>query len=319
MSSAAIVTTLKYQGPSLITFVEYHLAIGFERIYLMFDDPMDPDQDLVAAIPGVKVLPVDEGIKAQWQSLYKYKQYGPHINTEVRARQTLNAELALNMALQEGIEWILHIDSDELLWLSQSTIHTHLERLAEQEIICASYMNYEAVPDKEEVSNYFLEVTAFKKPRRLLEKQGVDVNALWQLPRKYFNFYNNGKSMCRVRQDMVPHDVHKWRSRSEHISTARYFHPAILHYACCGYDSFKSKFEKLINTGNKAEEFGVSMKDKGFTVDYDATMAYLQHDESRAREIYRNQVMLDTESIESYITAGVMERIDISSRLKTDE
>jgi len=45
MASAAIVTTLKSQGPSLLTFVQYHLAKGFERIYLMFDDPLDPDQN----------------------------------------------------------------------------------------------------------------------------------------------------------------------------------------------------------------------------------------------------------------------------------
>ena len=36
--TAAIVTTLKQPGPSLASFLKYHSAIGFSRIFLFFDD-----------------------------------------------------------------------------------------------------------------------------------------------------------------------------------------------------------------------------------------------------------------------------------------
>ena len=269
----------------------------------------------MSGIEGVQVVPVDNVIVEKWKSLRKYRQYGPFIETEVRARQTLNAELALKMALEEGIDWLLHIDSDELFWIPQPSITSHLTSLASEEIVSARYINFEAVPHQQEVTDYFLEVGAFKKPRKLLAKQGINVEELWQERRKYFNFYNNGKSMCRVRPDMVPNDVHKWRSWQHHIHTTSFYYPCILHFSCCGYQYFESKFRKLVDNGSEATEFGVSMKDKGFSIDYDATMAYRANDLKKAMEIYQNRIMMSEEKINHYVSCGIMERIDIASCL----
>lgn len=38
------------------------------------------------------------------------------VNEEVQARQEVNAEIALNLCLDLGIDWLLHIDSDELFY-----------------------------------------------------------------------------------------------------------------------------------------------------------------------------------------------------------
>ncbi len=315
MSSAAIVTTLKNQGASLITFVEYHLAIGFSKIYLMFDDPEDPDQYLVSEIPGVEVFVCDKQIRDRWQSLHKYKKYGGYAETEVRARQTLNAELAMQCARSDNIDWLLHIDSDELFWISDATIHPHLDRLRQTGIVSARYYNFEAVPEAENIENYFLEVNAFKKPGKLLRKEGIDRNKYWPEGRKYFNFYANGKSMCQVREDMVPGDVHKWSSKTEHIYTSSFYHPCVLHYSCCGYQNFKNKFKKLIDNGSVGEEFGVAVKDHGFALDYDAISAYLRDDEEAARAIYRNRVMLPSEERTRLEKHGLIQMCDISSKI----
>ncbi|MBX2868848.1 MAG: glycosyltransferase family 2 protein [Acidiferrobacterales bacterium] len=317
MSSAAIVTTLKNQGASLLTFVEYHLAIGFSKIYLMFDDPEDPDQHLVSRIPGVEVSLCDDQIREKWKTLHKYQKYGAHIDMEVRARQTLNAELAMQYALSDGMNWLLHIDSDELFWISDSTIHPHLDRLGEIGLVSVKYHNFEAIPEKENIENCFLEVNTFKKPSKLLTKQGIDRNNLWPSNRKYFNFYSNGKSMCQVREDMVPGDVHKWSSKTEHIFTSSFYHPAILHYSCCGYQNFENKFKKLIDNGSTGVEFGVAIKDNGFTLDHDAITAFRQGDESAARDIYRNRVMLPPEEIKFFEERGLIERCHIGSRIES--
>lgn len=36
-----VVTTLKGAEDTLLSFLLYHLSIGIERIYLVFDDPLD--------------------------------------------------------------------------------------------------------------------------------------------------------------------------------------------------------------------------------------------------------------------------------------
>ncbi len=316
MSSAAIVTTLKSQGPSLVTFVNYHLNLGFKRIYLMFDDPTDPDQELVSNIDGVTAIPVDDNTKKQWESLSKFERYGQHTGKEKRARQTLNAQLGLMMAMEEGIDWILHIDADELFWPGRNSLDTHLDTLIKDEVIAVRYFNFEAVPSTHEIGDYFLEVNAFKKPRKLLEKLNIDLSQHWQEKRKYFNFYNNGKSMCRVREDMVPNDVHKWRSRQHYIKTARYYYPCILHYSCCGYNFFKKKYQLVLANGFDGTVFGKStLKERGFTMDYNALMAYKNGEEERGREIYANHVMLDEERVQHYCDLKIIERIDVPGRM----
>lgn len=316
MASAAIVTTLKSQGPSLLTFVRYHLGIGFSKIYLMFDDPTDPDQQLVQGIPGVEVIACDQALREKWRSLYKFRQYSEYIDTEVRARQALNAELAMQKALNEGIEWLLHIDSDELYWVPEKSIDPHLKRLEEMEIVSARYLNFEAIPNTEEVDDYFLEVTKFKKPKKMLTKQGIDIATLWPRDRKYFNFYTNGKSMGRVRHDMVPNDVHKWSSKTEYISVSSFYQPCILHYSCCGYKYFESKFKKLVENGSVGIEFGVAVKDKGFSLDYDSLSAYLNKDEETARQIYRNRVMMAEKDVALLEQHGVVMHCDIKTKFE---
>ena len=317
MTSAAIVTTLKGQGPSLKTFVNYHLSIGFEKIYLMFDDPLDVDIELVSDIQGVEAVAIDNAAREKWKSLKKFKQYEAHIDSEVRARQTLNAEMGLNMAKGDGIDYLLHIDSDELFWPRENTIHPHLQRLVKEEIISARYINFEAVPAQYDIEDYFLEVSAFKKSRALLAKQNIEVNDHWREKRKYFNFYNNGKSMCKVRDDMVPGDVHLWKSRESYIKTAKFYYPTILHYSCAGYQFFKTKYSLLLDNGYVASVFGkTDQKQKGFAVDYYATMAYRDGNEDKAKRIYENQVLMDQDKIDHYVDLRIMEQLDVPARIK---
>jgi len=189
--------------------------------------------------------------------------------------------------------------------------------LNEMGILSARYYNFEAIPDKEHIENYFLEVTKFKKPKKMLAKQGIDIDSSWPSDRKYFNFYNNGKSMGKVRSDMVPNDVHKWSSKTEHIPISSFYQPCILHYSCCGYRYFESKYKKLTDNGNVGIEFGVSIKDKGFSLDYDSLSAYLNGDDETARQIYRDRVMMSEDAIIRLEQQGVVLHCDIKSKFET--
>ena len=315
MQSAAIVTTIKHQGASLETFVRYHLSIGFGRIYLMFDDPSDRDQERISGYPEVKAIPVDQTIRDKWQTFHQYPRYDGHTEREVRARQALNAEMAMGMALEEGYDWLLHIDGDELFWPGEPSISKHLESLASEGLDVVKYFNQEGVPTLENIDDYFLQVKHFKKPRKLLAKQGINVKEIWQEPARYFNFYTNGKSMSRVRQDMVPNDVHEWRSKTGPVKSARFYYPAILHYSCCGYQFFKAKFQKHMDYNSDGTRFGITLRDRGFHLDYDALMAYKSGNETEARRLYRQHMMLSEESLERYKSAGLIQTVDVPGRI----
>ena len=319
MQTAAIVTTVKHQGASLDTFIRYHLSIGFSRIYMMFDDPNDPDLLLAGRYSEVRCIPVDENLHRVWSTLNQFPRYAKHIDKEVRARQALNAEVALKMAEEENINWLLHIDGDELFWPGRSTIHDHLDALHRQKIRIARYFNFEGVPHQEKIEDYFLHVSAFKRPRKLLSKEGINVTDVWREKARYYNFYTNGKSMCRVENGMVSNDVHEWKHITEKIVAARFFYPAILHYSCCGYEFFRAKFRKHIGAGYTGSEFGVELKDKGFHLDYDALMAYRSGDEDLAKRLYRENIMLPPEKIQYYRERRLIENLDVAKRISIEK
>ena len=62
----AIVTTLKQPGPSLASFLRYHLAIGFSRIFLFFDDPSDPYIEMARKFRHVRIIKNDAHLRRKW-------------------------------------------------------------------------------------------------------------------------------------------------------------------------------------------------------------------------------------------------------------
>jgi hypothetical protein len=84
---------------------------------------------------------------------------------EVQARQSLNAELAMHLAEQQGLTWLLHIDSDELFYTPEPSVVQHFDWLDSQGILQLTYSNNEGVPEVQQCadSDYFEHVTLFKK------------------------------------------------------------------------------------------------------------------------------------------------------------
>jgi len=52
---AAIVTTLKGAGPTAESWIVYHLHVGFDKLYLYFDDPEDSSIDSALKFDQKKV------------------------------------------------------------------------------------------------------------------------------------------------------------------------------------------------------------------------------------------------------------------------
>ena len=90
----------------IVGFACHHLALGAERVHLFFDVPHDPAAKVAATIPGVTVTLCDA---AYWREAGFANP--PALQTK---RQTVNANRVM---AQSDLDWLLHADADELLWL----------------------------------------------------------------------------------------------------------------------------------------------------------------------------------------------------------
>jgi hypothetical protein len=269
----AIATTIIDAEPHLETFVNYHLSIGFDLLILFFDDPSDPSANKYANSDKVIVVKNDDRLKKKWEKVDKREYWYSFSHKDVMSRQLLNLNVALKMASALKIDWILHIDVDELFYSPEQTVRDHFSRLNGSEVDAIAYLNHEAISETIEVENIFKGIKYFKKNYAVLNadqkkvadqyvKEGVS----------YFNFYNIGKSAGRIRSYLRPITVHEFRFRPAlpymlkmRRPRKRYFSsdvfPCILHYPCCGFDFFWRKYRLLGDFEDKWWNMGKEIKE----------------------------------------------------------
>src|SRR5881397_1247798 len=96
--TAAIVTTLKQPGPSLTSFLRYHLAIGFSRVFLFFDDPLDPYFQTARKFRDVRIIKNNARLRRRWEetrTALTDSWFFQFVDVELKVRQTLNVEIAI--------------------------------------------------------------------------------------------------------------------------------------------------------------------------------------------------------------------------------
>jgi len=254
----AIVTTVKYAEGNLNTFIKYHLSIGFDLIYLFFDDiDCKADADYLGR-DNIVVIKKDQALLERWKKLEVYEYFGRYCDSELLARQALNANLALLMAEQAKIDWLLHIDVDELFYSPQQDVKEHFAWLFLKEIVVATYLNHEGIPEKMHATEIYSETRLFKKNPSLLDAtQNESLSRRIDEHSVYFNFYGNGKSAARISKGLFCNGVHTFDcvdplSAEQRITfpSAGLF-PCILHYACCSFELFWRKYQAIGNFNDK--------------------------------------------------------------------
>ena len=313
-AQAAIVTTLKDAGEVLDSFIAYHLAIGFAHIFLFFDDPADPGLARAAAHPGVTAIPHDAALHERWRALPQYGEHAPFIEREVMARQVLNVELAMDLARERGFDWLLNIDSDELFFSPDESANQHFAALSKQPVETIVYLNYEAMPERDDIGDFFREVDLFKVPpelnRRPITAEIVRaVKATPQFNPDFFHFYGAGKSALRLSASgMQPNGVHSFVRRVGQWQAAESRRHTILHYACCGFDAFWKKYVTLGRFSDQWwEKYDIAASIGRFHLDARDVVATGRPDAARA--FYRQRVaMEDKERVDALIKLGVLAR-----------
>jgi len=304
-STAGIVTTLADADLVMESFIRYHLLIGFDHLFLFFDEPSDPSFRKAAKYPRVTAIRRDASLRRAWERSNLYGEneiLREFVDKEIMARQELNVEIAIKLALEMKIQWLLHIDIDELFFPFCNSVGAHFKSLAEGNVDRVTYLNYEAIPERLHIGDYFKEVTLFKKSPSsfpsgsLNDTQTRLIKSIPQLPASFFLFYGNGKQAARVTEQLLPHGVHRFRS-SEGVDEVSE-NAVILHYACCGFAHFWRKYRRLGNFSDMRLGF-IDLAALGNIFHLQARNAFLSGDRARVRDFYRERVVLEDEEQKS--------------------
>jgi len=310
-----LVTTVKNPGPSFEAFLSYHLATGFERIYVFFDNPNDDAIKTAQALNGVTVIRCDESLRLQYKKVIWTERYESKINKYVEARQRFNAALGRDMALTEKFDWIFHIDCDELIYNDLNISVGDLLSQVPTEVEQVHCRNFEAVPESKDIENPFIDMTLFKvnqfelKPE--LFKNDIAFDQYFRKAgRQYFASHYQGKSGARVRADIYP-DIH-WFVKDTDIkdplkerlslNTITVKELALYHYPNGGFTQFLARCELWSKTKatDKAADPGL---------EWEAIEAYQSKNQKKLNEIYSKHILFtDKLGIKKLILSGFFQR-----------
>jgi hypothetical protein len=292
-----IVSTMRYPGAPLRSFLEYHSRRRIERIYLFLEDSDDPAFAIADEYPQVTAVLAGAELRAQQADGPLWTEMGPYVHTEVMARQCLNAQTALELASRDGIEWLAHIDADELIF-TPCDLPSYLARLPRDvgQVLC---LNYEGVPESLEVADPFLEVTLFRKPVPLCRRSALR-SFLDETGRKsWFIAYGQGKAIVRVADDVITTSVHEFRPTRRGPLTVTSMDPCVLHYPRCGFSRFRARYVNEVRPGELCFGLPATRTPAGAGAVPTARIAFdiragaaFRQDEANARSLYRDEVML---------------------------
>jgi hypothetical protein len=311
----AIVTTLRDAGSLLDSFVTYHLKSGFAHLFLFFDDPSDQCLLRFAGHPMVTTISHDDRLLQSWSRLPEYQAYAEFIGREVMARQVLNVALAMELARENRFDWLLHIDVDELFFTPKRTAMEHFSLAQSQPAETICYQNFEAVPEKVDITDPFREVDLFKIPVALgagpfTEAGHALLEDTPQIPAKRFHFYRNGKSAVRLNvRDLHPCGVHGFKNWTRTTARVKARDGFILHYPCCGFDAF---WRKYLILGAFADSWldSFDIRSAIGPLHLDARDIVATRDRDTARDFYRQRIAIeDTERVELLIRQGILKRL----------
>ena len=305
----ATVTTTREPGLPLVSFVKYHLQLGVCHMFIFYEGGLDTALEQLLNRNQVTLVACDDVLREQWRALDSFPKVVKFLDREVQARQILNAELGVRRAKELGMDWIAHLDTDELLYPGATTLLDHFKSAQRAEATQLVFWNHEAVPETEEVSDYFKEVTLFKA-----NPQTTRDATLAPL----FIAYRTGKAAARLDHDPIPWGVHRFRSRTAPSRTLGSKSCRILHYPSCGFSRYISKYKMLGAFEDKYFD-QVSLRDHlSF---YSTTRDLILADRSAdARALYQERVMLrgyEEETRKQLLDAGYLLRICAPSEMLT--
>lgn len=205
------IATMTRCPDNLFEWIQYHFDLGISKIYLRLEGPR-----LIETLKHLRAFPDVIVLESE---LYP--------EGDQMVRQIFLVHNAIEHARQHSIDFLLHIDDDELLHVKPSL----------QEVIRS--MNYDNDYDYLHIDNV---EAVYPVVRDNTTSCFQITNRFRDCTRSDCRSYGNGKSMARITRTTEPDGVHYFKGRKRHIPSDM---ARILHFESCDFEGWKQKFSML--------------------------------------------------------------------------
>jgi hypothetical protein len=234
----SLVATVKAAKPDLDRFVAYHLNTGVAHIYLFFDDPADP---ALPAFAGMERVTATACTLEGWRAASIRPQDG------IEARQIHNANAAMTWARASGAQWLLHLDSDELIYTPSDNLAAWLDSRP-LNIDAVIFPVLEAIPRALARGHPFQACLLFKTiPRSDVARLrlAARLGCRRALRYGYFRGHIAGKTASRVRADVDDVGIHfPTRAAGPPLRVETAGDAYVLHYDGCTFEAWRQKWAR---------------------------------------------------------------------------
>lgn len=240
----------------ILPWIFYHKVIGVSTFFLFVEGKAASPSvsKVLESILEVKVIYRTRELEAQqaksriwnetWLSSFFYKP----CNYELFVKQSLNMEMAIVMAREANLDWILHLDTDELIHPAGTREYSLRKLLSDvpENVDMVVFPNYESSVERDDIKDPFSEVSLFKKNYDHLPKDTYFGNYKESTRGNpnYFLTYGNGKSAARIQHHLRPNGAHRWHNYMKNPNEIKLDEAAVLHYTYTKFSDLTSRRDR---------------------------------------------------------------------------
>jgi len=210
----AIVSMMK-NPKNVETWLQTHRNLGITKFYIRLEDS---GQDLITYLQGQPDIDLTIG-----------NSTGMNEYLEKQTRQNEFVNAAIKEGEKDGIEWLIHIDSDEILDGNLGQINalpTNVRTFWFQNVEA----KYASIPRKED--------NCFATAAKYINCSDPNEGSLCAS-------YRNGKSGGRCKPDVWVNGPHRFYSSLPENPDPKLNEMVVQHYESCDFDEYKTKYKGL--------------------------------------------------------------------------
>ncbi len=235
----ALAVTVRDESRLLRANLEYHHHLGVDRAFVYLDEEDDRTSRTVVDLPFVEISQCVPPVR--FADVPGLEAFVDGWQTHLSARQSLNVIDAMSRASEQGCEWLLSIDADELVcidrqWADPGALSERLAKLAPQ-VDSAWFPNLEVVQGLGEADLIFGEAIYFKRPDTPPRNVIRDPRSGARVSRTSFFGHSAGKSAVRLKRPTRPRSSHHFVTPSGESLTEAIV-GELLHYYAYDFDDW---------------------------------------------------------------------------------
>lgn len=262
--TVGIVSTMK-DPHQLQTWLDFHFKSGVSKVYIYWDSSDPPN----ISDPRVFIQALDD-------DFLKSKDWHDNPDWDNPLRTNAKQDLAVDDALsKKEVDYMFHIDSDELLYTPDQNIPGVMSDHASEEVDTWSIENIELAPDADDYKNCFTEGKKFRR-------HGSN-----------FVAYGNGKGCGKVGSSASfgPHRLRSTRDKPE--AALPFERIRVLHFVSCNLEEYLKKYQqygKFKDDKWEWAKFHTKSRDQ-------LTMCEGEECRARAKELFKDRLVKTDETL----------------------